>query len=1030
MPQADTKAEQWPIVMDLMDCVAAGRPNGDESKCFMPVGLAASPDLSREYKSWVRFYRSWFKERHYPLAQAFLNTKRGRVLVPPYFLYGTAVIVRYKRWDSLRLLHLMNSTRFLYFFTQPEWTRAMLRQYRRTTEIDDVWETIKAHSYEIRLELEQLASKYATLAEETRNLRDGAPWDWTELHKRKELRLHTSKELKQFIVFWKELVDQYSESVMEINSGAIDAHSVLGQFLLLDFFDVAYLLQLRYSRDRVKDWVKKAAARARDEGSFLLDLNAADQETRELLVPQWGAGEVIQSVVAFPIASQPFGEANADDDVFFIGFLKETADREKAVPELSGLRSIVNLMSSASLNELRQLFVVDEARHSTVAAIMGRNMSHNIGSHVLHWMAKAERQTTGEERLTAIPRANFLTYLRERMDYIATVTKRIAWWYATGSADSLISPFMDIASDQYRPPLSSLLGNICTSDSVRSVRIAVKGSDRRKRFRKLNVAIPCGAAGRQAFYTIIENTLRNTAKYQQEHIATSKDLVVKVDFDEPEDYPDLVEVSINDSGITPFSEATVDRIMTALRDPFTKSDGEPTMSQLGYKEMRISAAFLRGIDPWRADEVQFPDLIQLQNRDGVLTHVFYLRKSRDLLLLTELADQVPVEAQRTLKRLGVGLAKPCEVGDQRESGAEFAAYKFHYYADGGSTPATGGSENWPVRTLCSWDSEFRSYIHGAEKEASERIRGLVEMLSDLGDGKTTRSVAQDLKNAVYDAWLESLHGDGSMPRIALFDQDCKWLKSKQVEAPSKFFVEANPRLNPFREGSHTPPPEFKDPTAVFSYHGVVSKMWPALSGALFYIERFSAGSAMFQFLSQDFGDEGLTVSEAPGRVADLLVRELRETALARILIIDERLAEETGRLAKDAQEELYCLGMEVLGAEFLQLVTSAGSSEGAIEVELPEDRWPPHWRERTPRFTYLTIHYSIIEKVAKKVGWEVEICARNLLDCLRRKAIFVFVHSGRGRPEVPEGIRFVDYSSLALWFSEGKRSLVNGLGGV
>jgi hypothetical protein len=79
---------------------------------------------------------------------------------------------------------------------------------------------------------------------------------------------------------------------------------------------------------------------------------------------------------------------------------------------------------------------------------------------------------------------------------------------------------------------------------------------------------------------------------------------------------------------------------------------------------------------------------------------------------------------------------------------------------------------------------------------------------------------------------------------------------------------------------------------------------------------------------------------------------------------------------------------------------------------------------------YMTVHYSLIEKVGEKVDLEAKECAELLVGFFQKKANFVFIHSGRGRPDVPAGARFVDYSSLERWYREGKRSLVSGLGGL
>lgn len=70
------------------------------------------------------------------------------------------------------------------------------------------------------------------------------------------------------------------------------------------------------------------------------------------------------------------------------------------------------------------------ALRSAVSAIMGRNMSHNIGSHVIaRYASKArnDRHETGRD--DADHRGDFLTYLQRRMDFLAEVaTSDKAFW--------------------------------------------------------------------------------------------------------------------------------------------------------------------------------------------------------------------------------------------------------------------------------------------------------------------------------------------------------------------------------------------------------------------------------------------------------------------------------------------------------------------------------------------------------------------------------------------------------------------------
>lgn len=1021
------------ITTDLMDCIAAGR---GEQTPWAPQGIQENETMIGQYEAWVEFYRSWFGRRNYLLAQAYLNTDRGRVLLPQAYLYGTAAIIQYQN-QNVRVLHLLNSSRFLYFFTQPKWTKVLKDEYKRKGEsVVQIWRSLEGpNRNEFRLELQQLAQKYSILHSRHPELvrrypilrsghstRGASLKDWTSLS--------SSRDLDLFIKQWKDLVSVYAERATDKangTEGSIHELATFGEFLLLDFFDLAYLLQLRKRRHELQAWVKQTSVTTREKARFLLIGDEGDKELFGLLRPTWVRQGLIKNILVFPIASQAFYERETgSDDVFFVAFLA----KDWSVTDLQRLRLIVNLMSAASLNELRRLFVVDEARHSAVAAIMGRNMSHNIGSHVLHWLVQNERELAkvnekmgegGEEELS---RAHFLTYLRERMEYIATVTRSVDWWYSTVSADSLLAPFIDTGEQLESPPFDTLLESIGRSDSVNCVRIEAANADgesRRKAFRRINLAIPYGAAGRQAFYTIIENIVRNAAKHQQKRVA-NKELVVTLDFREVAKYPDLIEVAIRDS-VTLYSRDTVENIETALRDSFTTPLGVPQMRELGLKEMRISAAFLRGIDPSAADEVHFPDLLGVRNENGWLTHVFYVRKSRDVLLIALQADDISKRSRRRLERLGVGIASPEEVVHMVEPYATISSYRFRFLLEQGTFDWQTWSDQsknpwrWPLRTL---QQTSNALVHGAvtaDQDMTDRIKRLVGSLQNSGGEDEERAIARNLKAAVYEAWLKFWHGENCNLRLAVYDQPTEWLSKKQEECPKLFIISQN---SPFSLGSTEPLPDFSDHiTAVFAHHGVPEKMYSALSSHLIYLEGFSGASATAQLLLHPPGLEA----------EEFILSELRETALTNLLIIDERIAGDK-EPSTTTQQRLHCSGIELIGGEFLEMVHRGNTDESGVRVTLPESRWPKLWRRSKKPFMYMTIHYSLIEKSARNLGLDALECAEQLVDFFLDKANFVFIHSGRGRPDLPQRVvRFIDYSSLERWWREGKSRLVTGFGG-
>lgn len=268
-----------------------------------------------------------------------------------------------------------------------------------------------------------------------------------------------------------------------------------------------------------------------------------------------------------------------------------------------------------SIGELGRLFAVNylfnlglqlqenarrEAIKSAKAAIMSRNMSHNIGSHVMAYLkqhlssvtnilqdnilsdfissssfselldkieqakknqdasVKFIKEMSTEEGSLALPflvgLGNFISYLQERQDFIATIATDYIPYYSTVN-------FKDFIYDEINPdkrylrhkdrknlqPDNILLGNIARSEGLgrtisptekengklSDIVIKFRGFDgnpvvnesnivlneRQDAYndlefmRQIDVSLPGGMVGRQAIFSMLENIIRNAAKH-------------------------------------------------------------------------------------------------------------------------------------------------------------------------------------------------------------------------------------------------------------------------------------------------------------------------------------------------------------------------------------------------------------------------------------------------------------------------------------------------------------------------------------
>lgn len=226
-----------------------------------------------------------------------------------------------------------------------------------------------------------------------------------------------------------------------------------------------------------------------------------------------------------------------------------------------------------------------------VAAIMSRNLSHNIGSHVLYHLREelesreidevddSQRPEVLKDRLIA----NLVKYLQARMDFIALVSSEGKTWPGIVSLDSLRAPFMEGAL---------LLKHIVKSQRVIPPVVSIKINERMNRTAEnVDFAVPTGAVGAQAVYSIIENYIRNSAKYGT--APPEVPLEISLTICESEDWPDYWECLLTDNNRSVTESAL--RVVESFDSPiFNPRDPDQSHRNWGLKEIKIAALFLAG----------------------------------------------------------------------------------------------------------------------------------------------------------------------------------------------------------------------------------------------------------------------------------------------------------------------------------------------------------------------------------------------------------------------------------------------------
>jgi radical SAM superfamily enzyme YgiQ (UPF0313 family) len=194
----------------------------------------------------------------------------------------------------------------------------------------------------------------------------------------------------------------------------------------------------------------------------------------------------------------------------------------------------------------------NNALRAALAAIMSRNMSHNIGSHILA-NAGTTSQVLKQKDMQFLNR-----YIQLRMDFIAQISTEFPQWsYPCWFYKDLMRHF-------YMQKI--LLTYISSSEGLSAYEYDDQaGNNANKKlqviFEKVNsgdgqqekdslVAIPGGIIGQQAFYIILEDVIRNSAKHNWARLPDSekngKGLKITVRLeDKPEN--DFVKVCIYDN---------------------------------------------------------------------------------------------------------------------------------------------------------------------------------------------------------------------------------------------------------------------------------------------------------------------------------------------------------------------------------------------------------------------------------------------------------------------------------------------------
>jgi hypothetical protein len=309
-----------------------------------------------------------------------------------------------------------------------------------------------------------------------------------------------------------------------------------------------------------------------------------------------------------------------------------------------------------------------QATRAGISQVMARNMSHNIGSHVMSklinglntidWTTtKYESKTENGKKISnklqdgiepdkkLIEQLTILNdYMRCRMDYLADIALGTPVMQYGKRVGLILDDF-----DRVRLLLEHISG---LSDFTYSIVINDPG---------ITVAMPNNILGCQAFYNIIENIIRNTAKHsgvkeaqfiieideasaKKEKTSSEKDEMTNATTDDLNEY---YKVTIYDNvNLRSEIQKRVDEQNEKINSSIIDSNYRLRHGSLGMAEMKASASYLRREDLAHIDSEITPPLLQACEKDGkYLGYEFYLRKPKEVLYILQKSSDIELSEE-------------------------------------------------------------------------------------------------------------------------------------------------------------------------------------------------------------------------------------------------------------------------------------------------------------------------------------------------------------------------------------------------
>jgi len=790
----------------------------------------------------------------------------------------------------------------------------------------------------------------------------------------------------------------------------------------------------------LKDDLSRRVLKKRNPGNFIdRDLKQGIEELKDCLTSSGLDVSLTAEFIALQLAWLALRFPKLKLYAFSPVSLSETIDClhfiliENGATQLTSIEQIREYFLSASgailegIAEVRWQLFSRNALRSAIAAIISRNMSHNIGSHVLARLSTKDavqaavlNKVSGSglaleisKEAAAVDTAHLNAFLRMRMDFVADVA----------TAATPPNPMkMCVLADVFPPFTNSALlwDTLCASHGLRrenvifyfnvisNTKTQVKmkaGNDKieaendsgsiPEQIAMATIGVPNGTIGCQALYCIIENFIRNTVKHSVR--SNQQNFEVTISLYEDGEWTDndrLMKFIIHDNWAGCRSKSgLVDDLNEKLAERVIRDDGSLVASNRGLKEMKATAAYLRGLLPESVDDSDTnPPLLKALDVESNLGYEFFVLRPKDLLVFNTGMD-IAKDKRDLLKKQGVDTLSETPTFQAKARDYPFLLIT---NADDGilqvlNDPAH--SPDLPLRIIVQRENSVTAQCGSWQLTLplSNFQTTFDELRASLQNGQGMAATAR-----VWELWTRITCQD-QPPELEIYED--KRLTQWNVESISKLVQE-----NDDPDGSTN--------VVLYARHGHPKRGNPSVK----FYEPYGKGVDPISFVLENPSQQEETRRG--------MIYQLMDAGLVPIVIIDERVQEAAYSVKRAFPEDPTRSNPEDMAFWLSLMGVYMPPKEIDLESKQLNQQQLQNWLTQKGQQlldgklpSLLIIHQGILDVI----GLQDPVKAQQWIDSQKSLFCDVIITSGRGIPDnIPPRARFIPLSTVLLYTVERK----------